>query len=95
MESQVMLGIVLCVMIITIISTIILKLATKNESDKAVLTIKNGERFSPSKYGKSSATVEKFGRYKVKLSNGQNRTLVGNLSTILENNSVESFHEIK
>jgi len=90
METREIMGFVVFGIIILIISYVVSKLG--GDSKSSIDT--NGD-IKVNAVGSKPITINKFGRYKIKMSDGQSKTIVGNLSTIIENNSVVSYHEIK
>lgn len=89
MNTQEIMGLVVFGIIILVISYIVFNF------DKAKYEPDEEGEIKVSKGSVPKLSVDKFGRYKVKLSSGQNLTIIGKLSTILNNNSVVSYHEIK
>lgn len=94
------LGVVLCAVVVFIIGALIKKLGDGNKPKEVevnpVGTSRKGSlsaTYSKAYGGKSD--TQRFGRFKVTLPDGTKKTLVGNLTTILEVNNVESFYEIK
>ena len=89
MNTQEIMGLVLFGIIILTISYIVFNFdkSKYTEDEEGEITVVQG--------GAPNLSVDKFGRYKVKLSSGQSLTILGKLSAILNNNSVVSYHEIK
>lgn len=100
METKMILGVVLCVVVVFIIGALIKKLGDGNKPKEVEVNPVgihrkgNSEFIYPSPYIKGGDN-DRFGRFKVTLGDGTKKTLVGNLATILEVNNVESFYEIK
>jgi hypothetical protein len=96
METKIILGVILCVVVIFTIGSLIKWLGDLNKPKevKANPVGKYREVEYPS-YHKKVGETNRFGRFKVTLGDGTKKTLVGNLATILEVNNVESFYEIK
>jgi flagellar basal body-associated protein FliL len=99
MESQVMLGILLFVLIVVSIGAVI-KHLSKPKNDITFLGIDPVGTHRPSSATKVfsapyGSAEDKFGRFKVTLADGSKKTIVGNLKTILEVNSVKDYYEIK
>lgn len=90
MEAREIMGFVVFGIIILVISYVVSKLGGNSESGVGTtndIKVAVGDN--------KPMTINKFGRYKIKMSDGQSKTIVGNLSTIIENNSVVAYHEIK
>lgn len=101
MESQVMLGIVVFALFVAAIGVLV-KYFTKHNKPYQSVEVNPVGTYRPASSVKVPSaphgqdfTAKKFGRYKVTLVGGKQKTLVGNLATILETNSVESYYEIK
>jgi hypothetical protein len=90
MEAREIMGFVVFGIIILVISYVVSKLGGNKQTAKV-----DSEDIQINAVGSKPITVNKFGRYKIKMSDGQSKTIVGNLSTIIENNSVVDYHEIK
>ena len=96
MESQVMLGIVVFVLFIVTIGLLVKYLSKGSQEAQSVDVNPIGEYRPTTKvFSTRNSTANKFGRYKITLAGGTQKTLVGNLATILEVNNVESYYEIK
>lgn len=101
METKMILGVVLCAVVVFIIGALIKKLGDGNKP-KGVAHLSVAPQGKLRNYSVVSklniselCDTKRFGRFKVTLSDGTKKTLVGNLATILEVNNVESFYEIK
>lgn len=90
MEAREIMGFVVFGIIILVISYVVSKLGGDSKS-----SIGTNEDIKVNAGDSKPITINKFGRYKVKMSDGQSMTIVGNLSAIIKNNSVVSYHEIK
>ena len=99
MESQVMLGIVVFALFVVAIGTLVKYLTKHNKPYQSVEVNPVGTHrpsLSAAKvFSAPYGSVEnKFGRFKVTLADGTKKTIVGNLKTILEVNSVKDYYEI-
>lgn len=90
METKILVGIIICSLLAIAISKIIGKISTLNKKKRLSLVIdKAGVQTYRGKVDNG------YGRYKVTLLDGTKRTVVGNISTILEVNDVVDYYEIK
>ena len=99
MESQVMLGIAVFALFVVAIGALI-KYFTKHNKPYQSVEVNLVGTHRPSSAAKVfsapyGSAEDKFGRFKVTLADGSKKTIVGNLKTILEVNSVKDYYEIK
>ena len=101
METKMILGVVLYAVVVFIIGALIKQLGDGNKPKEVEVnpigTYRNES--APNTFSKGYSAIlsdtKRFGRFKITLSDGTQKTLVGSLATILEVNNVESFYEIK
>lgn len=95
MDIKILLGIVLLMVFIAAVILVVNRKGSSYDSKEEVIVFSPDGTKKTQKVQKKEKPSSQFGRFKITLLDGTQKTVVGNLKTILNVNDVKGYHEIK